>query len=391
MSLSRLLPVVALCAALVFAACGDSDSDSDDGGKQPARADATAVATTYADLVLAAYSASIESAGTMSKAIDRFLANPRTSTLAAAKKSWLTARDDYIVTEPFRFYGGPIDDPDTGPEGKINAWPMDEAYVDYVAGDAKAGIVNDTKRYPRITADVLVESNERGGETNISTGWHAIEFLLWGQDRSKTGPGARPASDYSTARNAKRRAAYLRLATEQLIADLESVRDQWAVDGGAFRTAFLADPQRALTRILRGMGALAVGELAGERMAVAFESKDQEDEHSCFSDNTNADVVNDIKGVRMVYLAEFPGVSGMSLHSLLERRDAELAAELRGEIDDALRMAQAFPATFETMIAAAAGSPEHEAMEEVIDELEDQGETLAEVADEFKVKVGFEV
>ena len=110
-----------------------------------------AVATTYADLVSAAYDASIASTTTMQTAIDAFISRPSAARLASAKKAWLAARDDYIPTEAFRFYGGPIDDPKDGPEGKINAWPMDEAYVDYVKGSPKAGIVNDTKRYPKIT------------------------------------------------------------------------------------------------------------------------------------------------------------------------------------------------------------------------------------------------
>lgn len=372
-----------LVAGVLLSACGDSDDD----GAKPAREDAAAVATTYADIALAAYDASTASAEAMQESIATFLAKPSEGRLAAARKAWLTARDDYIVTEPFRFYGGPIDDP----EGKMNAWPMDEAYVDYVAGQPKAGIVNDVAGYPKLTADVIVEANEQGGETNISSGWHAIEFLMWGQDRSKTGPGERPASDYTTAANADRRADYLRLTTEQLLADLRSVRDQWATSGGAFRTSFLADPERAVRRIFRGIGALAVGELAGERMAVAFESGDQEDEHSCFSDNTNADVVNDIKGIQMVYEAKYPGVSGPSLQSLVEARDAALARELRTEIADALRKAEAFPATFEVMIAAASGSSEREAMEDVIDDLEDFGETLGEAADQLEVKVGFAV
>ena len=169
------------------------------------------------------------------------------------------------------------------------------------------------------------------------------------------------------------------------------MRDQWAKPGGTFRTAFLADPDRALRRIMRGIGALAVGELAGERMAVAFESADQEDEHSCFSDNTNADVVNDIDGIRMVYLAAFEGVSGPSLNSLVEKRDPDLAAELRTEIEEALVKARGFPATFETMIAAADGSVERRAMEDVIDDLEDFGETLGEAAEQLEVKVGFAV
>ena len=387
MSSSRLLVVAAVLAAVLLSACGGSD----DEGSKVSREDAAGVAATYSDLVLASYDASIASTATMQKAIDAFIAKPSSATLAAARKAWLAARDDYIPTEAFRFYGGPIDDPDTGPEGKINAWPMDEAYVDYVKGSPKAGIVNDIKGYPKVTADVIVEANEQGGETNISSGWHAIEFLLWGQDESKTGPGDRPVSDYTSAPNAKRRGDYLRLTTSQLLTDLESVRDQWDAEGGEFRTAFLADPDRALRRIIRGIGALAAGELAGERMAVAFESKEQEDEHSCFSDNTNADVVNNIKGIRMVYLAEFPGISGASLHSLVEQQDPGLAKRLRAQIDATLAKAQAFPATFETMIAAADGSPENKAMEDVITDLEQHGETLAQAAKALGVKVGFEV
>jgi len=126
-------------------------------------------------------------------------------------------------------------------------------------------------------------------------------------------------------------------------------------------------------------------------MAVAVESGEQEDEHSCFSDNTNADIVNDIKGIRMVYLAQFPGVSGASLDSLLRKTDPDLAQRLRSQIDATLAKAQAFPATFETMIAADEGSAELKALEDVISDLEERGDTLADAAEALDVKVGFEV
>ena len=130
---------------------------------------------------------------------------------------------------------------------------MDEAYVDYVEGDPDAGIINMVDEFPEIDLDVLVSANEQGGETNISTGWHAIEFLLWGQDLSEEGPGARPVTDYVEAANSDRRAEYLRLATEQLITDLTTVRDAWdpeATDG--YRSEFLSDPQAAVQKMLRG-------------------------------------------------------------------------------------------------------------------------------------------
>ena len=377
---------VVLVATAFTAGCAGDDDD-----KSPADRRA-AVAEHYADIVHAAYGASIASAETMQQAIGRFLASPSQARLAAARRAWLSARDDYIVTEPFRFYGGPIDDPKTGREGLINAWPMDEVYVDYVRGAPRAGIVNDRRAYPKITADVIVEANEKGGETNISSGWHAIEFLLWGQDRSARGPGARPASDYTTAPNARRRATYLRLTTQRLLQDLRDVQAPWAPRGGAYRTAFLADPDRALTNILRGIGALNTHELAGERMAVALESTDQEDEHSCFSDNTNADVVNDLKGIRMVYMGELDGVGGgASLDALLRDSDPQLAAALRSKLSATLAAAQRLPAPFERMIAAPDGAPERAALVSLIDAIEGQGADLAEAAEALGVKVNFEL
>ena len=175
----------------MLTACG-----SDDGGSSASMSDAV---ETYADGVHASYEASLESATAMDAAIDAFVADPTEDTLEAAKQAWLDARGDYGPTEAFRFYGGPIDNEETGPEGLINAWPMDEAYVDYVEGDAEAGIINDPDTYPTIDAALVESLNEEGGETNISSGWHAIEFLLWGQDLSEDGPGARPASDYADA------------------------------------------------------------------------------------------------------------------------------------------------------------------------------------------------
>ncbi len=166
-----------MVATIVLASCG-----SDEGGVgEDMLTDAVG---TYADGVYASYATSLESATTMDSAIDAFVADPTAATMTAAKDAWLAARDDYGHTEAFRFSGGPIDNDEDGTEGLINAWPMDEAYVDYVEGDAEAGIVNNPDEFPTIDAALLTEANEAGGETNISTGWHAIEFLLWGQDLS---------------------------------------------------------------------------------------------------------------------------------------------------------------------------------------------------------------
>jgi putative iron-regulated protein len=327
----------------------------------------------------------------MQTAIEAFVENPTAETLAAAKDAWITARVDYLPTEAYRFYDGPIDNPEDGPEGQINAWPMDEAFVDYTVDAPNAGIVNNAADFPEITTDVLVSQNEQGGETNISTGWHAIEFLLWGQDQTAGSPGNRPVTDYTTGKNAERRAEYLSLSTQLLIDDLVSVRDQWDPENGAYRESFLADPDQALTNVLRGIGALSSGELAGERIAVALETKDQEDEHSCFSDNTNADIVGDIVGVRQVYLADYEGIDGTSISDLVKAVDPALDEKLRGQIENSEQLAEALPAPFEELIVGADTAPGRMALEEALTSIEDQGDSIAEVANKLGVTITLDV
>ena len=213
----------------------------------------TSVVENYAAGAHASYSRSLASAQAMDAAIDSFLAEPSQVRLDAAKRAWLLARDDYGVTEVYRFYEGPIDNEENGPEGLLNAWPMDESYVDYVEGNADAGIVNMPDEYPTIDADLLVSLNEEGGEENISTGWHAIEFLLWGQDLNEDGPGYRPVSDYTTADNADRRATYLAVTSDLLLSHLQDMVDAWAPGQSNYRAQFVSkDSDDAITDIITG-------------------------------------------------------------------------------------------------------------------------------------------
>jgi putative iron-regulated protein len=391
---------VALALVGGAAACGDDDDDTQadegSGGAESTELtlsddDAEAVATTYADLVYANYSDATAAAEDLRESIGAFVDAPSEDTLSAAREAWLTAREPYTPTEAFRFYDGPIDNPDDGPEGQINAWPLDEAYIDYVDGDPSAGLINDTAGVPEITTDVLVEANEQGGETNISTGWHAIEFLLWGQDLSEDGPGDRPVTDYTTSPTAERRSTTLTLLGDLLIEDLASVRDQWEPEGGAYREEFLADPQQAVSSMLRGIGALSSGELAGERISVAYETKDQEDEHSCFSDNTNADILGNAMGIRNVYLADHPDVDGTSLSDVVAEADPELDEQLRTQLDQNVERAEALEGPFDQLILGDDEAPGRQALLELIEGLQQQGDTIAEVASAYGYQISLEI
>lgn len=363
---------------LIAAGCG---SDDDSG---PSAEDAIA---TYANGVRASYEASLATARVMDAAIDAFLASPSDETLNTAKQTWLAAREDYGPTEAFRFYDGPIEEV----EGLLNAWPLDEAYIDYVEGASDAGIINDPVAYPTINADLLTSLNEQGGEENVSTGWHAIEFLLWGQDLSASGPGNRPVSDYTSSPNADRRAQYLRVASDLLLAHLQQVSDQWAPDASNYRAGFLQrSNSEALNNIITGIGELSRGELAGERMNVAYSERSQEDEHSCFSDNTTRDIVGNARGIQMVLTANYPGgVTGTSILDLVSEEDSALATRLNSEVAASVTTVSQIPGPFDQHLRDGVpdSDPGRRAVLAGIESLEAQTDTIVAAATALGVTI----
>lgn len=358
---------------------------------RPSALQASAVVQHYSTLVYANYSDTIAAAQQMQKAIHAFLAKPSPATQNAARKAWLDAREFYGQTEAFRFYDGPIDNAD-GPEGQINAWPMDESYVDYVVGDDNAGLINNRKL--PITKERLAALNEHDGEENISTGWHAIEFMLWGQDLDDHGPGARPYTDFADGKkpNADRRRAYLKVVTELLLDDLQSVADQWKPGmKNNFRAAFDQGGDESLRKVFIGLGSLSRGELAGERLEVAMASRDQEDEHSCFSDNTHRDAVTNAQGIQNVWLGHYQRrngtvLQGPGLRDWVAAQDPVIAEKTSLQIAKSVASAQAIPAPFDQAIQGARDSAARAKIQATIDSLTQQSKDLVDAAK----AVGFE-
>lgn len=325
--------IVVLCT-LSFISCSEDSSSPAPNTNDTKKVE---LVSNYANIVLATYTDALNSAESMEQAISEFIANPNESTLQKAKTSWLEARNWYGQTEVFRFYGGPIDD-ESGPEGRINAWPLDENYIDYVAGNVETGIINNVSTYPNLSEELVAGLNEQGGETNISTGFHAIEFLLWGQDLtspSEKKSGQRPLEDFTSNKNAERRKEYLTIVTGLLIKDLKYLVDEWSSSSNVnYRSRFIKkNVDSALTDILQGMGSLSGGELSGERMSVALGKGEQEDEHSCFSDNTHNDIKMNMKGIKNIWTGNYQkrdgaAVQGVGVYELIKGKDAATADEV---------------------------------------------------------------
>ena len=309
------------------------------------------VVETYANVVLATYEDCIATLRALNTAIDALVASPSEETLAAARERWREARVPYSRSEAFRFYAGPIDR-EGGPEGQINGWPLDENHIDAVAVDkygAAPGlnIIGNVEGFPNITPGIIAEQNEAGGEKNIASGYHAIEFLLWGQDFNEPpeSAGQRSYKDFvangdATSVNA-RRGAYLKAATSLLISDLESVAEQWRVPAEGkenYRSQLVSgDVYTGLKRMLTGVITLSEVEMAGERMNVPLLSGDQEEEQSCFSDTSAEDLRSNALGIEDVYFGRYESpsgkkVAGASLAEIVRKADARVADEIEARL-----------------------------------------------------------
>ena len=353
------------------------------------------VLKTYADIAQAGYTDSLDAARTMKLAIDAFLAKPTEDNLRAARAAWIAARIPYMQTEAYRFGNSIVDDW----EGKVNAWPLDEGLIDYVAESyggesaenelyaanviANASLVIGGKKLDasKITKEFLAEKlHEAGGvEANVATGYHAVEFLLWGQDLNGTGPGNgnRSASDFDTKNctkgNCARRAEYLSAVTDLLIDDLAWMAAQWTPSGEARKVIEQGGDEEGLAAIMTGLGSLSYGELAGERMKLGLMIHDPEEEHDCFSDNTHASHFFDALGIRNVYLGDYRRidrslVSGPSVSDLVKAKAPEVDAELRAKLD----------ATMETMNALYLRALTVESYDQMIGEGNQEGNAVVQ-------------
>ncbi len=366
----------------------------------PARAAAperAAVMATYADIAEAGYTDALSTAMALQSAVEGLLAKPGEDTLTATRQAWRAARVPYQQTEAFRFGNKIVDDW----EGRVNAWPLDEGLIDYVAGaygtesaenelfaanviaNTSLKVGGKTIDASKITKALVAEKlHEAGGiEANVASGYHAIEFLLWGQDLNGTGSGAgnRPATDFDpkncTGGNCERRAQYLRAAADLLVDDLEWFVKQWGKSGAARKGLAESGDTAGLVAIFTGLGSMSYGELAGERMKLGLLIHDPEEEHDCFSDNTHNSHYYDALGIRNVYLGSYKRVDGSevkgpSVSDLVREKSPETDARVRAALDS----------TMERMAALVARAEGGEAYDQMISEGNAEGNAAVQSA-----------
>jgi putative iron-regulated protein len=319
-----------LSLSLATVSCSNDDGTSNQDNEK------AEVVENYADIVYANYSEAYWDATELETVINDFIAAPTQEAFDNVKLKWKEARESYGSTEAFRFNGSPVQNS----YDQLNAWPLDENYIDYIDTDATTGIINNTTTYPTLTKELLAGLNKQGGDKNISVGYHAIEFLLWGQDLTAPADalaGQRPYTDFvtdgtGTAANQDRRGLYLSLCADLLTDKLAELMNVWA-QSGSYRTTFLAlNTDTALQNIYSGILNVVENKMTGN-FTTAVQGMAQENEESDFSDNTQRDFMSAFNGVLNVYRGQYGTVAGISLQALVYAKDKEVYSDTEDAID----------------------------------------------------------
>ena len=205
------------------------------------------------------------------------------------------------------------------------------------------------------------------------------------------GSAASRTSWTARAPHAERRRQYLAVVTELLVDDLTSLERAWAPNARNYRARFEKGGLESLRKMMVGMGSLSRGELAGERLEVALASQDQEDEHSCFSDNTHRDVVANALGIQNVWLGRYKALdgketSGPSLRDLVAEKDAALADKLNQQLTQTVKAAEAIQAPFDREIIGAKDAPGRARVQATVDSLVAQSKDIVTAANVIGIK-----
>jgi putative iron-regulated protein len=376
---------ISVLLSVLLPACGDDERAPTTSEPEPE----ARVVRQYAVNLDANYKDVIEGVRGLQTAVEDFVAAPSEGGLGAAREAWLASRPAYGKCEISRFYGGPMDEA----QGGMNEWPIDETFIDYTASTPTGGIINDPAGHPTIDETLLRDAAGRGGIENISTGFHAIEFLLWGQRPDQAGgPGQRPYTDYvdgGTAANQDRRRTYLKVAVDVLLADMLALDAEWDLAQPKSYGAKMVDGSShdGLENIVRGFTSMAIGELLYERIMDPYVTRDRKDEESCFSESTMVDLKANAEGVENVYLGKYEKLAGASVSDLVKAKNPQLDGVIRAQLALARQAIDSIPEPFDHSVIAPEDSDDNRKVREAIDTLRPLQDQFREMASAIGVSV----
>jgi uncharacterized iron-regulated protein len=289
----------------------------------------------------------------LSSAVNRFVKNPNDQTLKAAQDAWVAARSPWEQSECFGF--GPAES--LGYDAALDSWPVNET-------DLKAAINSKDK----VTSEYVKKRQD------TEKGFHVIEYLLFGNDKSKK------ATDFN-----KRELDYLQALSTDFSQVANDLVTSWTkgVEGnpayreviataGDSRNSTYPSLQAGAEEMVQGM-IDSLDEVANEKIAKPFEEKDQKWMESRFSFNTLNDLKSNVKGAENVYLGRFPdaNTSGTGLTAYVAKVNPDLDARVKSELQASVEALEKIPAPFEKSVTDPQAADEIESAQKVINTLQE--------------------
>jgi len=113
---------------------------------------------------------------------------------------------------------------------QIESWPIQGGYIDYLQGYEHTGLINDLT--VDINLPVLKEQHKLTDSFDVSLGFHALEFILWGDTLERSSDDFEASEpDFSNIgyeTNAKnRRRAYLLAVVSQIDDQVAQLQSRW--------------------------------------------------------------------------------------------------------------------------------------------------------------------
>ena len=213
----------------------------------------SALTTHYLSLAAQQFKTTCSNAEQLQTSVQLFLSAPNKKTLEEARLHWISTHNSYIGSKLFRALNikhpeldhSQIDPVKHSLAIRIDQSPLLPGYLDAVEGYPQSGYV-----FSPLPIDAVTLNNEHqfSDTLYVTLGFHAVEFLLWGEGNEQT----RTSSDYAVPIDNKenpesaqaRRSQLLSLTTKLLTEDLQMQCQEWLTTEGYYPSQLSAKSEK---------------------------------------------------------------------------------------------------------------------------------------------------
>ncbi|SEA10252.1 imelysin family protein [Microbulbifer marinus] len=179
----------------------------------------------------------------LQRAVATLLDQPTEDHLESAKLAWLEAHRDFAAALPYiQLAFAPAELRGQGRQLllALDSWPVQPGYLDTVPGYSDSGIVNDTAI--ELTLANLRKQHRLTAHEEASTGFHAMEIMLWGPTSERTAEQFQQVSEGEKpeALAANRRRELTRLIGRGIAEDVDGLARRWPTGANDLSRHFLA-------------------------------------------------------------------------------------------------------------------------------------------------------